>query len=351
MLSTVARLAWLIFWGCTLAAQPREALNLNDRGLDAAAHSDYAQAERLYREAIQIWRRLGPSYEAHTATTLFNLGAVLCNEGNIREGVDVLEESLALHRRSLGTQNIRTVRNLSLLGQAYLQSGDLGRAEATLTEALALERELYPNDVLLAQTLLYLSLSDRLRERLDESLRLGEEGLNAALKSGGELSSDTALAYENVATIHRLAGRPERALPLYRKARFIYERTLGPDSPTLASLISQEGLALLDDGEIGLAGQEMLQAVHTLAELGPAGEYRLATAESNLGVLRLHQRKFADAERLLLHALSMEERLPSRPVFEMATTLGVLAQLRKAQRRDAESTQLISRAATIRGIQ
>jgi tetratricopeptide (TPR) repeat protein len=348
MLSTGARLARLIFFAATLSGQTNEALNLNDRGLAAAAHSDYAQAERLYRDAIQIWRRLGPPYQAHTATTLFNLGAVLCNEGNWREGIDALEEALDLHRRSLGSRHIRTVRNLSLLGQAFVQSGDLDRAEATLTDALAFARELYPNDGVLAQTLLSLSLSHRLQGKLEESLQFGEEGLNAALKAGGELSGDAALAYENVGTIHRLAGRPERALPLFRKARFIYEHTVGPDSPALAALISQEGLALLDDGEIGLAGQEMLQAVNTLAKMGSAGEYRLATAESNLGSLRLRQRRFADAERLLLHALSIQERLPSRPVFEMANTLGVLAQLRKAQRRDAESTQLISRAATIR---
>jgi len=35
------------------------------------------------------------------------------------------------------------------------------------------------------------------------------------------------MAYENVAVVHRLAGRPERALPLLRKARFIYQQTNG----------------------------------------------------------------------------------------------------------------------------
>jgi tetratricopeptide (TPR) repeat protein len=343
----IARAACLIFCGCTLAAQSHQASSLNDRGLDAAARSQYAQAELLYRQAVQIWRSLGPSYDAHTATTLLNLGSVLCNQGDWREGVDALEEALALHRRSLGATHLRTVRSLSLLGQAYVQSGDLDRAEPALAEALASARELYPNDVLLAQTLLFLSLSRRLQGKLDEALQLGEEGLNTALKAGGEINSEAALAYESVANIHRLAGRPERALPLFRKARFIYERTLGPASPTLASLISQEGLALLDDGEISLAGQQMSQAVDALAQMGPCCAYRLAAAESNLARLRLRQRKFADAERLLTHALSIEEGLPSRPVFEMAATLGVLAQLRKAQRRDAESTQLTGRALAI----
>ncbi|MDR3698866.1 MAG: tetratricopeptide repeat protein [Candidatus Sulfopaludibacter sp.] len=335
----VTWLACLIFTGCKLEAQTNQALILNDRGVDAAAHSDYVQAERLYREAIRIWRGMGSRYDAHTATTLFNLGSVLCNEGDARQGVQVLEEASELHRRALGAKHIRTVRNLSLLGYAYVQAGDLDRADATLTEALADEKELYPNDLVLAETLLSLSLSQRLRGKLDDALQLGEESLSAALRTGGELTGDAALAYENVATVHRLAGRPQRALPLFRKARFIYEHTLGPDSPPLESLISQEGLALFEDGEVGLAGQELSQAVQALTLAGPASEYRLATAEDNLALLRLRQRKFADAERLLNHALSIEQRLPSRPVFETTTTLELLVQLRKARRGDASAVR------------
>ncbi len=329
----------LTFAAGGLQAQTNQAMILNDRGLDAAAHSDNAQAERLYREAIQIWRGMGPRYEAHTATALFNLGSLLCNEGDVRQGVQVLEEALELNRRSLGAKNIRTVRNMSLLGYAYVQAGNLDRADATLTEALGIERELYPNDTAMAETLLSLSLSQRLRMNLDEALQFGEDSLSTALRIGGELTSDTALAYENVATVHRLAGRPERALPLFRKARFIYERTLGPDSPLLDSLISQEGLALLEDGETGLAAQEMSQAVQALTLAGPAAQYRLATAEDNLAVLRLRQRKFADAERLLKHALSIEQGLPSRPVYETKTTLELLAQLRKSRRRDSAADE------------
>ena len=155
------------------------------------------------------------------------------------------------------------------------------------------------------------------------------------------------MAYENVGILHRLAGRPERALPLFRKARFIYERTVGSANTMFISALSQEGLALLDDGELTLAERDMTQAVNALAKMGPACDYPLAAAESNLGLLRLRQRKLADAERLLTHALTLEERLPSPPVSDMSATLGLLAKLRKAQRRDAESAQLSARAADL----
>jgi len=341
------RVVWaagLAFSSLTLAAQPNIALNLNDQAVAMAEKADYDRAERLYSESIQKWRELGPAYRAHTASTLVNLGQMFCTEGKWSKGVKVLEEALALHRSSLGSKHLRTVRNLSLLGQAYVSTGDLDRADAALTEALGTERELYPADLLLSGTLHGISVLRRLQGKLEEALQYGDESLSVAIKTGGELSTVAAVAYENVAVIHRLAGRPERALPLFRKARFIYRQTVGLSSPIVASLLSQEGMALLDDGQIFSAEQEMSEAVDALAKTGPACEYLFAAAESNLGLLRLRQRRLVDAERLLTHALSVEERLPSPSRFDMAATLGILAELRKAQRRYAESAQLRSRA-------
>lgn len=344
------RVFWALgaaFSGATLAAQSDLASSLNDQGLAAATHGDFAKAERLYGESVLKWRELGPQYEGHTAVTLVNLGHVLCDQGRWREGVDVLEQALALSRRALGSKHMRTVQNLSLLGHAYVLWGDPEQAEPILGEALAAERELYPDDALLSQTLLAISASRRLQGKLEESLQFGDEALNAALKAEGEVSVAAAMAYENVAAIHRLAGRPERAVPLFRKAHFIYQQTVGSSSPIFASLLTQEGLALLADGQLTSAGQTMSQAVTTLSRMGAPCDYRLAIAESALGLLRFRQRKLADAERLLSHALSIEERLPSRPVADMAGTLNVMAQLRKAQRRDSESAQLISRASAL----
>ena len=69
-----------------------------------------------------------------------------------------------------------------------------------------------------------------------------------AIKAAGEDSLDAALAYSNAGEAHRTSGHPERALPLFRKARALYERVLGPDHPRVASLLSQEGLIMMNDG-------------------------------------------------------------------------------------------------------
>jgi tetratricopeptide (TPR) repeat protein len=346
----LGRIVCFLFFAFVVSAegQPdRSALNLNEQALAAAAHSDFAGAERLFGEALHIWRSLGPRYEAHTATTLANLGEMLCGSGKWREGAGALEEALQLNRHSLGPKHIRTVSNLALLGHAYLNLADLNRAESGFTEALAIERELYPNHVLVGHTLLGISLLRRRQGRFDEALQAGEEGLQAALQAAGESDAGVAMAYENVATLHLSAGRPERALPLFRKAHLLYEKTLGPASPALASLLSQEGLALLNDGKVTLAANQMTQAADILRRMGPAGEYRLAIAETNLALLRLRQHNLAEGERLLIHALSIEDRHPAQPAYDLIATIGVLAELRKAQRRDADAAQLMARLVVI----
>jgi tetratricopeptide (TPR) repeat protein len=63
----------------TAAAQtPAETgLSLNTQGNRAEESGNYPEAQRLYREAIRIFRSLGPEYEAHAASALLNLAIAM----------------------------------------------------------------------------------------------------------------------------------------------------------------------------------------------------------------------------------------------------------------------------------
>lgn len=346
-LAQVVCLACFLFSGVAHGAQDQVALILHEQGRAAIARADYAQAERLFGEALAIWRSLGPPYEGHAASTLVNMGEALSQAGKRHESITALEQALLLNRSSLGPKHTRTVFTLNSLGHAYQFVNELERSEAVFAEALAIERELYPNDALVGQTLLGISLLRRRQERFDEALQVGEASLRALLQARGEASTEAAVAYENVAALHLLSGRPVRAIPLFRKARFMYEKALGASSPVLASVISQEGLALLEDGQMRQAEITMTKAIGLLAGTGPSGEYRLAVAEMNLGLLRLRQRKLVESERLLTHALKVQDQMPTPPTYSLAAAMRALAQLRKVQRRDIESAELMARAARI----
>ena len=338
----------LIATGAAAQTPADRAQSLNTQGNRVSEEGDYVESERLYREAVALWRSLGPDYEGHLAGTLLNLGVALSGDGKRGEAAKVYEEALALHRRSLGAKHHRTVSNMNLLASDYLMLGDPERAVALFQEALPIERELYPEDIQLARTLEGLSNAMIRRGLAKEAIPQAEEALSIAIKAAGEESMDTALAYSNVGEAHRSFGKPERALPLFRKARAIYERALGPEHPRVAALLSQEGLILMQDGKLALAEQAMVKAVKLLRKVCPGCLVELSVAENNLGVLRLVQKRYRDADESLSNAVALRERFEASPSPQLAESLRSLATVREKERRFEDAARLNTRAATIR---
>ena len=334
----------------TAAAQtPAEtAQSLNTQGNRVAESGNNPEAQRLYREALQIWRSLGPAYEAHTAGTLLNLAVAMADDGQRLAAAKVSEEALALHRRTLGATHHRTVANMNLLASNYLMLGDPGRAEALYREVLPIERELYPRDIQTARTLEGLAYGLVQRRQAREALPLAEEALGISIQCAGEDSMDTALAYSSVAEAHRAMGSGERALPLYRKARALYQKALGPDHPRVASILSQEGLILMQDGKLALAGQSMAQAVKSLKTVCPGCLTELSIAENNLGLLRLRQKKYREADEAFTIAVELREKISVSAGPELADALQSLALVREKERRFDDAARLNTRAETIR---
>ena len=325
----------VILFAAPAFAQPQqedgEAKALNQRGLEAVNRRDYVEADKEYRQSAGIYRALGPQFEAHLSILLFNLAEAMCGQGKWREADGVFEESLTLSRRALGPKHIRTAADLNALGNVSMMLDDMPRAETLLEEALAIERENYPADLQLGSTLAALSALRRRTGKPDEALPFAEEALTVTLKAEGTEGLESAMMYRNVAQIHSAAGRTDRALPLYRKARAILERLGATPDPRYSALLSQEGLALMDDGKLGLAESGMKRAIDLLSRV-PAAELELAIAQHNMGLLRMRQKKYAEADRLLTKALSMEQLYNSQDAAQIGRTRDALEQVRSALR-------------------
>ena len=331
------------------AQTPEEtALTLNTEGNRVAESGNYSEAQRLYSEAIGIWRSLGPAYEAHTAGTLLNLAVAMTDQGQRAAAAKVLEEALALHRHSLGATDYRTISNLNVLANNYLMMGDPDRAEALYQETLPIERALYPDDMQTARTLEGLAYGLVRRGRAPEALPLAEEALRIAIQSSGEESLDTALAYSSVAEVYRTTGSGVRALPLYRRARALYRKQLAPDHPRVATLLSQEGLILMQDGKLALAEQSMSQAVKSLRNSCPAC-LELSIAESNLGLLRVRQKRYREADEAYTAAIELREKFTANTGPELADSLQSLAEVREKEHLSDDAARLSTRAQMIRG--
>jgi tetratricopeptide (TPR) repeat protein len=322
-----------------------QALMLNDEGNTLSDGGDYTTAAARYRQAIDIWRTLGPDYRAHLAGSLMNLGTVLCGEGKRTEGAANFVEALALHRLMLGPTHKRTLMNMTLLASDYLMIGELQKAEAVLDEALPLARANFGNDIQLARCLEIQSGVLNRHGKIAESIGPAEEALRLAVQIAGENSLETALAYASAAEALRSASHPERALPLYRKAHALYEKFLGPEHPRVASLWSQEGLIEMEEGKLSTAEQSMLKAIAILKKSCPNCAVEMAVAQNNLGVLRLRQKRYREADDSFSQAIATREKLSQNGSRELAESIENLAYARKMQHRQDDATRLSKRAA------
>ena len=326
------------------AAQEADGFRLNTQGLEASDHGRHVEAERLFRESVKVWKALGPAYEAHVATTQTNLAQSLGAQGKREEAVEVLESAVKQFRHALGPESIYTLTSINLLGANYLMLGEDDRAAALFKETLPIERRLYPNHVQLSRSLAGLSLVKLRAGALDEAMPLAEEGLAVALKAEGDNTLDAALVFSNVAEVHRMAGRPERALPLYRKARSLYEQLLGPEHPRVASILSQEGLILMNEGKISTAEKLMTQSLRILAKSCPDCVFERTVSQTNLGLLRMKQERYQEADRLLSEVVSLIDQHWGKPGRMLAGILQSLAEVREKQRRPEDAARLQQRA-------
>ena len=147
-------------------------------------------------------------------------------------------------------------------------------------------------------------------ERMGLFRKLGDEAAaDAALASALALVDRTGLddtvtaatTWLNAATVSKCFGRAAEALPLYEKARAVYERELGPADPRLAGLYNNFALALTDLGRFDEAKALYERALEILGA-GEHGALETAVTELNLANL-------AEARDGLLEA---EEEIETR---------------------------------------
>jgi len=331
-------------------AQLAQAFDYNDRGNRALESGKAEEAAGLYREALVIWRASGPEYDAHRAGTLFNLGIAVSSSGNRVEAVKIFEQALEIHRRTLGLQQIRTLSNMNLLAANYVMLGRDSEAEQLFLESLPLVRQHFPGNVQEARALEGLSAVYLRQDKVEEARVLGEEALKVAIAAQGDESLDAALAYANMGEVHRAAGHNERALPIIRRSRSIYSSHLGPSHPRVAALLSEEGMILMEDGKLAMADQVMSDALNALEERCPNCTFEIAMAENNLATLRIKQKRYGEADKLLTRVIARRERFTTAPGRELAETLRLLAAVRKLEKRNEDVEALTRRADTIMGL-
>lgn len=296
---------------------------------------EHAKAEAHYRREIALreGEQQGP---ALLWAARFGLARVALARGSYAEAERVFQEALGYFADyEASAYRLIVAEALEMLGTILRIRGDHPRAEAHLTQALALSmRHDGPAQQLVArvsESLARLAIDEhdprRAEELLDRALRIRRE-------ESGARHPDRARVLMLLGALHLGTGELDRAASELAEALSIDDATLDAQHPDRAEALHQLGLLSLRKGELDRAKALLGEALRARESRLGARHLLVAASLAGLGRVAELRRDLPAAEQAFARALSVREGALGEAHPEVAATLGDLARvaLRRGER-------------------
>jgi eukaryotic-like serine/threonine-protein kinase len=279
---------------------------MHELALARLRKGDQAGGEPLFREAVEIGRRL-PAVSADLRVNgLVNLARLRHRfERKPAEAEVLYREALALARRWYPSGHPDVATCLSELAAALRDIGRLEEAEAVATESLGMWRQRYaPNhrEVIVATQRLASILVER--GNATEAERLLREALAASHTSMGDGHPLTLTAQADLASFLQKQGRMREAVAVSEAALDAARRKFGEKDVYVARAWASLGQLHATLGDSTRAEIELRHAVDLRRQLHARGHWRIAEAEAALGAVLHDAGRHDEAETLLAGAVA-----------------------------------------------
>ena len=233
------------------------------------AQGDYARAEPLYRQALEIKKKaLGENHPEY-ATSLNNLAWLYACQGDYVRAEPLYRQALEIKKKALGENHPDYAASLNNLAELYKSQGDYARAEPLCRQALEIRK-----------------------------------------KALGENHPDYAVSLGNLALLYTHQGDYARAEPLMPQALEIAKKALGENHPAYADSLNNLALLYCPPGRLR-AGRTALPPGAGDLTRRPLGRTTptMPKASNNLAALYYYaQGDYARAEPLLRQAVLIRRR-------------------------------------------
>ncbi|HEX6903075.1 MAG TPA: serine/threonine-protein kinase [Thermoanaerobaculia bacterium] len=331
-----------------LATQPelqREMLTLLGRIYHR--RGAYAEAVPLLEQAVALGRRtLGPSREL--AQSLSDLGAARCENADLDAARAALEEALAMRRKFLGEEHPDTAVTYSELGRALFDQGLLDEAEAHTRAALEIRRKtLGAIHHETATSMSDLGLLLRYRGDRAGAEKLFRETLEVTIKSSGPQHPDVAMSLTNLARTINERGDHKTAEAMFREALAIGQASLARDHPANSRHLNGLADALRLAGKLAEAERRNREALAISRPALGLDHPVVSRHEVDLARVYLDQNRPADAEPLLRHALKVQQRSFAATDWRLGATQSLLGEACMRLSRFAEAEPHLLRASKL----
>jgi serine/threonine protein kinase/tetratricopeptide (TPR) repeat protein len=311
------------------------------------ALGDSAKAEAMQRAALALQVKSLGSDNLDVATTKYDLARALLERNN-PESESLHRDALAIRRRLLGNQSPVVADSLDNLARTLRSEGKFAEAESMQREALAIRKQLYGEESAEVGTSLH-NLANLLgdQNKLAESESMHREALAIRRKLYGDEQPDVASSLYDLGRVLREEGKLDESESVQRKSLAIRRKVLGNEHRRVGDSLEELSRTLLQEGKFPEAESDARESL-SLWEKRYAGTYSLFVGQSLLGGCLLDQKKYADAEPLLLSGYqglkSREATMPAQNRPRFKESLDWLVQLYQETGRPDQATAILKAA-------
>jgi tetratricopeptide (TPR) repeat protein len=203
---------------------------------------------------------------------MHSLANVYRDSGRLADAIPLYEELLTRYQKTLGSENVATINSISDLATAYQSVG-----------------------------------------RMREAVPLFERALKDYMTTLGPEHVSTVIGVNNLANAYRDAGRLADALPMLEDTLNTMKTRLGADHPHTLMSMTNLSRAYLDVKPA--AAESLLREFVAIRQKKNPDDWRTFETLSMLGDSLLRQKKYAEAEPILLKAheglKSRESKIPA----------------------------------------
>lgn len=341
---------WLPQWLPNID-QRSDAAALNQLACTMHDLGDFAAAESLFREALEIRRATLTTGHPNIATSLNNLARLLTNIGHTSEAELLSREALDTLRSAQPAGHLDIAASLDNLASLLASTGRYAEAESLLCEALDILRSTQPSGHLdFAASLNSLAVVLGRTGRNVEAEELYRETIamrRAALPTG---HPEIASSLNNLAVFLYSTDRSVEAEALFREALDIYRAALPARHLKIGQSLGNLATLLREVGRSAEAEPLYREVLDINRASLPAGHGYIFNSLHCLARLLIDTSRTVEAEQLYREALEDERATLPAGHPAIYRTLKSLAGLLKSTGRPIEAETLYCEALEMRGV-
>jgi serine/threonine protein kinase/tetratricopeptide (TPR) repeat protein len=277
----------------TLAAMNNLAIDYNSQG-------KYARAEALNKEALEIKRRvLGPEHP-DTLKSMNNLAYTYRMEGKYANAETIFNQTLEIKRRALGPEHPNTLLSMSNLASTCYLEGKYAEAQALFNESLEIKRRvlgLEHPDTLVSMN--NLASTWYQQGKYVQAEALFNQVLEISRRVLGSKNPYTLTFSSEMAGMYQRQGKYDKAEKIAAQVLAGQRNTAGPENPGTSDAAADLALAYQSQRKFAASESLAREAVEFDRKKRP-DDWQRFRAESLLGASLAGQKKYAEAEPLLL---------------------------------------------------